>query len=135
MKFADDADWGEGRVPKGKCRVLHLGRNNPRHQHRLEAKLLVSSSTEKDLVDNKLSLSQLCVLVAKKARGILGGTRKSPQVRGGDPAPLPSPGEAHLECCVQPWAPSSRNTSLQLALLSNRAWLQLPRKQTNWGNA
>jgi len=60
---------------KGKCRVLHLGRNNPMHQYRVVANLLESSSVERDLsllVDDKLTKSQQCYLVAKKANGIPG---------------------------------------------------------------
>ena len=68
------------RFNKGKCRVLHLGRNNPIHQYRLRADLLESSSVERDLgvlVNNNLSLSQQCALVAKKVDGIMGCIKKS----------------------------------------------------------
>jgi len=65
---------------KGKCGVLNLGRNNPMHWYRLRADLLESSSVQRDLgvpVDNRLTMSQQCALVAKKANGVLGCIRKS----------------------------------------------------------
>jgi len=64
---------------KGKCRVLHLGRNNPLHQYRFRADLLESSSVERDLVvlvDDKLTMSQQCALVARRPMVSWGASRR-----------------------------------------------------------
>jgi len=77
--------WAERNLMKfnkQKCRVLHLGRNNPMHQYRLGADLLESSSAERDLgvlVDNRLTMRQ---------------EECGQQVEGGSPSPLLCPSEA-----------------------------------------
>lgn len=64
---------------KGKCRDLHLGKNNPRCQYRLETDLLEGGIEEGDLgvlVDSRMTMNQHCALVAKNASGILGCIRR-----------------------------------------------------------
>ncbi|GAB0188283.1 mitochondrial enolase superfamily member 1 [Grus japonensis] len=76
-KWADD---NLVKVNKEKCKLLHLERNNPRHQCILRVTQLESSLAEKDLevlVDNKLNTNQQCALAAKVANGILGCIRQS----------------------------------------------------------
>ncbi|PKU34373.1 rna-directed dna polymerase from mobile element jockey-like [Limosa lapponica baueri] len=71
----------------------------PDGMHLLGSDLLESTSEEKDLgvlVDDRITMSQQCALVAKKPKGILGCIRKSidKQVGGGYPPPPLCPGEA-----------------------------------------
>ena len=64
---------------KDNCRVLHLGKNNPKYQYRLWTDLLESSIGERDLgvpVNNKMTTRQHCALEAKKANCILGCIKK-----------------------------------------------------------
>ncbi|GAB0185970.1 mitochondrial enolase superfamily member 1 [Grus japonensis] len=111
---------------KGKCRVLHLGRNNPKHQYRLGVDLPGSGAAEKELgvlVDNKFSMGQQCALVAKKANGILGCIKKS-VANGSKQVILPLCSalvRPHLEYCVQSWAPQFKKDRELLERVQQKA--------------
>ncbi|KAK4823954.1 LOW QUALITY PROTEIN: hypothetical protein QYF61_008340 [Mycteria americana] len=111
---------------KGKCKLLHLGRNNPMHQYNLRTNRLESSFAEKDLgilLDTNLNMGQQCVLGAKKGNGTLGCIRQSIARMPREVIfPLYSAlVRPHLEYCVQFWAPQCKRDKDMLEKVQQRA--------------
>ncbi|GAB0207484.1 hypothetical protein GRJ2_003214100 [Grus japonensis] len=109
-----------------KCKVLHLGQGDLEYQYRLGDEWIEISHAEKDsgiLVDEKLDMSQQCMLAAQKANRILGCIKRSMASRLREVilplySALMSP---HLEYCVQIWGPQYKRDMDLLEQVQRRA--------------
>ncbi|GAB0179911.1 hypothetical protein GRJ2_000456400 [Grus japonensis] len=111
---------------KAKCKVLHKGRCNPKHNYRLGREWIQSSPEEKDLgvlIDEKLHVSRQCALAARKANCVLGCIKRGVTSRLREVIlPLYSTlVRPHLEYCVQLWGPQYRRDMELLERVQRRA--------------
>jgi len=90
------------RFNEAKCAALHLGPGNARYVCRLGGELTESIPVEKGLrvlVEEKVDMSQQCVLEAWKADSVLGCFNR----REGVVSLLSALVRPHLEYCVPAW--------------------------------
>ncbi|GAB0205903.1 mitochondrial enolase superfamily member 1 [Grus japonensis] len=111
---------------KAKCKVLPVGRRNPKHDYRLGKEWIESSREEKDLgvlIDEKLNMSRQCVLAAQKANCVLRCIKGSVTSRSREGIlPLYSTlVRPHLEYCIQLWGPQNKRDMELLEQVQRRA--------------
>uniref|UniRef100_A0A8C3FA90 Reverse transcriptase domain-containing protein n=1 Tax=Chrysemys picta bellii TaxID=8478 RepID=A0A8C3FA90_CHRPI len=105
-----------------KCKVMHIGKNNPNYTYNMMGANLATTSQEKDLgviVDSSLKTSTQCAEAVKKANRMLGIIKK-----GIENILLPlykSMVRPHLEYCIQMWSPHLKKDILALEKVQKRA--------------
>lgn len=116
--------WGM-RFNQGKCKVLHIGRNNPQFEYSMNGARLDTTDEEKDIgvmITNNLKPGRQCEQAAGKAMSVLGQVLRAFSYR--DKTVLPRIYKQyirpHLEFAVQAWAPWNRGDIEKLEMVQKK---------------
>ena len=109
-----------------KCKVMHIGRNNPRNDYKIGDVILEKVSEERDLgvyLSDDLNPSLQCVEAAKKASSALGIIKRTfSTFEISSFVPLyKTYVRCHMEYCVQAWNPYYRKDIDILEKIQRRA--------------
>ena len=105
-------DWGM-EFNKAKCKIMHLGRNNPDHTYTMDGHELESISEERDIgvvIQKNLKPTRQCIQASNKAKAVLGQLTRSFHYRDRHVfvrlyCTYVRP---HLEFCTPVWSPSQQ---------------------------
>ena len=113
--------WGM-QFNESKCKIMHIGRNNPRHTYTMNNIPLTVVEEEKDigvLIHNSLKPSKQCSEAARKANAVLGQISRSFHYR--DRNIFIKLDKSLLEFSVPAWSPWTEADKLILENVQNRA--------------
>ena len=125
-KLVGWADRWDMKYNESKCKVLHIGSNNPKFNYSMNGVWLGDSKVEKDLgvyVDDKLKFSKQCLEARNRANKMLGfisrnvGHRSKEVIKTLYNAYV----RPHLEYCVQVWSPHYQKDLVMLEKVQRRA--------------
>ncbi|MEW8548554.1 MAG: reverse transcriptase family protein [Candidatus Thiodiazotropha sp.] len=116
---------------ESKCKVMHVGRNNPRHDYKIGNTTLEKVSEECDLgvyLTEDLKPSLQCVKAAKKASSALGIVKRTFSTFDISSFALlyKTYVRCHMEYCVQAWCPYYRKDIEILEKIQKRATRMVP---------
>ena len=109
-----------------KCKVMHIGHNNPRHEYTMNGRRLEASDQERDLgviVSDKLKPASQCATAARTAQAVLGQLTRAYHFRDRHVFVqlYKTSVRLHLELAVQAWSPKSVTDKEVLEKVQQRA--------------
>ena len=114
-----------------KCKVMHIGKNNPNFQYKMNNKILETTTLQSDLgvlISDDLKSTKQCIDVEKKCNRLLGYIRRQFHYKNKDIVitlykALVRP---YLDYAVQFWCPSYRRDIDRLERVQARATKMIP---------